>query len=256
MKKPLFFTLFLVLMQACMSSKPDKVFSIKSEKKVLIKEEAPAEFLYWELDNKHNLWALELGEINGLKKYQDTLKLTLGKQLYKSAIQNESTQNLDKKLIKTAEDGDRTNALLVHTGSLGKIRKINQLESQILNYQIEKYPMFSQPTEFHAFIVENKKKDKIRVYFGASNTEWPPHPTVLLEELEKILNKGWELTYHLHNHYCKKDKNYVGILAPSLADAQYFKMLKERFKLTKALITNGFHTVEIKNEDFEKFESH
>ncbi len=54
----------------------------------------------------------------------------------------------------------------------------------------------------------------------------------------------------------KKDNNCIGILAPSLADAQYYKMLKERFKLERALITNGFNTVEIENKDFEKFESH
>jgi len=60
----------------------------------------------------------------------------------------------------------------------------------------------------------------------------------------------------IDNHYCKKDKQYVGILAPSLADAQYYKMLKERFNVDKTLITNGFHTVEIDNQDFTRFESH
>ena len=116
--------------------------------------------------------------------------------------------------------------------------------------------MLSHPTEFHGFITKNEKEGKIRVYFGSSDTEWPPKPTVIIEELEKEINKGWELIGHLHNHYCKKDKNYVGILAPSLADAQYYKMLKERFRLAEVLITNGFHTVEIENKDFAKFESH
>lgn len=182
------------------------------------------------------------------------MKLELGVDKYELAIIKESSQNLEKSLIAHEKNGDRINALLVHSGEIGTIRAINHLESQILNYQIEKYPLFSRPTEFHGFIAE--KEEKIRVYFGASDTEWPPHPKIIIEALDKELKNGWKLKYHLHNHYCKKDQNYIGILAPSLADAQYYKMLKERFNVEKTLITNGFHTVVIKNADFTKFESH
>ena len=60
----------------------------------------------------------------------------------------------------------------------------------------------------------------------------------------------------MHNHYEDKETNYIGILAPSLADAQYYKMLSERFNISTALITNGFHTVEIDENQFDQFESH
>lgn len=61
---------------------------------------------------------------------------------------------------------------------------------------------------------------------------------------------------HLHNHYEPESNHYIGILAPSLADAQYYKFLAQKFCLQKALITNGFHTVEIKSANFDQFDSH
>jgi len=224
--------------------------------KVSLKEDYPEEFFYWELDNSESLWKHNLHNVPALMAYADTLKQTLGEKLFEEAIQKEADENLDIQLVEGEENGDRINAILVHSGHIGKIKKINYLESQILNYQLERFPLFSHPTEFHGFIIQNDSLNKIRVYFGASDTEWPPRPKILVDEVQKELNDGWKMIRHLHNHYCKADENYIGILAPSLADAQYFKMLKDRFQLDKATITNGFHTVEIDSSDFEKFESH
>ncbi len=245
-----------LILLGCKDAKHHESNSIEKAKKVLLKKDGYEEFFYWELADEKSLWEFELGDVKALNQYQDSLKLELGNKIYESAIKKESIQNLEKSLIEKEENGDRINALLVHTGSIGKIRKINYLESQILNYQIKRFSMFSQPTEFHGFIAKNEEEGIIRVYFGSSNTEWPPKPAVIFEKLEIEISRGWKLKGHLHNHYCKKDKNYVGILAPSLADAQYYKMLKERFNLEEALITNGFNTVAIENKDFTKFESH
>ena len=44
----------------------------------------------------------------------------------------------------------------------------------------------------------------------------------------------------------------MGILAPSMTDAQYYMFLSEEYKLEESLITNGFHTVEIKRNEFHK----
>jgi hypothetical protein len=248
--------IILILLQGCEGSNKSEEKSIANVKKVVLKVEGADEFCYWEFEDNESLFKFDLGEVSALNSYKDSLKWALGKKSYIAAISKESTQKLDTKLFKNELDGDRINALLVHTGKVGEIRSINYLESQILNYQIERFPMFSKPTEFHAFIMRNSVKNKIRVYFGASDTEWPPHPTIIIEEVEKAQKNGWKLIRHLHNHYCKRDKDFVGILAPSLADAQYFKMLKERFDIEKALITNGVNTVVIESKDFDRFESH
>ena len=248
--------LVLSILQSCSTQKVVAKKSISGLDKIVLKEEGPEEFFFWEMDNQESLWNFELGPVPAIEAYKDSLKLALGDNKYEEAVKKESIQNLDPSLLEKVENGDRINALLVHTGSLGKIRAINYLEAQILNYQVSKYPLFSQPTEFHCFILSHPEKGKLRVYIGASNTEWPPHPTVIIDAVEQEQEKGWKLTGHLHNHYCKKDKDYVGILAPSMSDAQYYKMLKERFGVEKTFITNGMHTVEIEAKDFEQFESY
>jgi len=248
--------LLAVLIQSCKILKQQQFKSVEWTEKVMLKKEGQEEFFYWELKDENILWKSKLGKVKEINKYKDSLMLALGIEKYELAIEKESAQNLEKSSIENDKDKDEINALLIHTGSIGKIRKINYLESEILNYQINRFPMFSHPTEFHGFIMKNEKEGKIRVYFGSSDTEWPPKPGVIIDELEKETNNGWKLIGHLHNHFCKKDEDYVGILAPSLADAQYYKWLKADFKLEKALITNGFHTVEIESKDFEKFESH
>jgi len=256
MKNMLLFTLMSVMLIGCISNKVVRKITLQKTEKVVLKKEGPAEFFYWEMDNAKQLWKSELGAVTSLYKYRDSLKIELGGEGLKQAIKKEATQTLPKNQIEKEENGDAINALLVHTGTLGKIRSINFLEAQLLNYQVNRYPLLSHPTEFHGFIAMHEEAQKVRVYFASSDTEWSPKPQVIIEQLEKDLQKGWKLKYHLHNHYCKKDKNYIGILAPSLADAQYFKMLSERFNISKALITNGFHTVEIDHSEFYKFESH
>lgn len=248
--------LLLLMIIGCGEVTPPTIQSIDKEKKVVLKKEYPEEYSYWEFDDKPGFWGLETGSVKAIKEYKDSVKQALGNQTYQQAIKKETETNLDKALIEKEENGDRINALLVHSGSVGKIRKINYLEAQLLNYQLTKFPLFSKPTEFIAFIARNEDLGKIRVYFCSSDTEWPPKPHLLIEELKKEMKQGWTLISNVHNHYCKEEKNYIGILAPSLADAQYFKWLKKDFHLPEALITNGFHTVVIDSSDFATFESH
>ncbi len=75
-------------------------------------------------------------------------------------------------------------------------------------------------------------------------------------KLDADIEKGWRLKFHLHNHYEGPSNEYLGILAPSLPDAQYFKMLRDEYQIEKALITNAFHTVAIDAGDLDKFRSH
>jgi hypothetical protein len=37
-----------------------------------------------------------------------------------------------------------------------------------------------------------------------------------------------------------------------MTDAQYYLFLSEKYNLEQSLITNGFHTVEIKRAEFQK----
>jgi len=252
---PILLTL-LIGVTGCVASGLDRKFNIYEQSKTPLGIEGLAEFFYWEFDENELLWGLEIGELSGIKGFRDSLNLRLGQSRFEKVINKESTQSLDEELLLTAINGDRRNALMIHTGKIGHIRPINLLEAQILNYQLVKYPLISHPTEFHGFIAFNEIQNKYRVYFGASDQPWPPRPDLLLQQLTSDIKNGWQLKYHLHNHYEPESKDFLGILAPSMSDAQYFKMLSEEFDLEKALITNGFHTVEIRSEDFAKLESY
>ncbi len=188
--------------------------------------------------------------------FQDSLKHLLGDEKFRIVVEKISTQELDSNMLSNAVDGDEKNAFLINTGQVGHVRPINALEAQVLNYQLTRYPLLSHPTEFHGFIAYHNHLKKYRVYFGASDQPWPPHPDILLNQLDKDLAVGWKLVYHLHNHYEPVTNDYLGILAPSLADAEYFRMLSEKYDLENALITNGIHTVVIDSGDFDQFDSH
>lgn len=221
----------------------------------LLKTEGEAIFQYWELDQAPYLWAFDIGELSELKQFKDTLRTALGIEQFIAVVEKEATQKAVLPMFDKLT-GDQKNAALVHTGKLGKIRRINWLESQLLNYQLCRYPLIQHPTEFHAFILTQSQNKKVRVYFGASDQPWPPNPKVLISAMEQDIANGWRLKYHLHNHYESADKGYLGILAPSLADAHYYKMLVENYQLETALITNGYHTVAIHSTFFDQLESH
>ena len=109
----------------CSSKKFVEQTTFLKLEKVMLQEEGFAQFFYWEIDDVKQLWELELGEVNSLYKYRDSLRVALGAYGLEQAIKKEETQKLEKEIIEAAKDGDRKNALLVHMGTLGKIRKIN-----------------------------------------------------------------------------------------------------------------------------------
>lgn len=251
-KKSLTIILFILLLGCDRSER----FSLTEITPVVLSKNGKEIFQYWEFPNENKLWGFDIGQVENIKLYQDTLLKTLGVEQYKKAIskQENITVSLNKEVI--IPNGDVENFELVHNGLAGKIRKINVLEAELLNYQMNEYPLFSHPTEFHGFIAIQDSLDLIRVYFCSSDKPWPPKPQIIISELKSESNNGWRLKYHLHNHFEPDSNNYIGILAPSMADAEYFKMLYENFEVEKTLITNGFNTVEFKNEEFNLFESH
>lgn len=231
-------------------------FSLTEIEPVLLSKNGKEIFQYWEFPNEDKLWGFDIGPVENIRSYQDTVLRSLGSEQYQKAVSKQKNITVSTNKEAIDPNGDLQNFELVHNGSVGKIRKMNVLEAELLNYQLGRYPLFSHPTEFHGFIVIQDSLDLIRVYFCSSDQPWPPKPEIIIAALKVESNKGWRLKYHLHNHYEPASNNYVGILAPSMADAEYFKMLYEDFKVDKTMITNGFNTVEFKKEAFKVFRSH
>lgn len=242
--------ILILLINACTQSENTKPFLLTNVDAVIIEKKGNEVSLYWEFENLDILWDSNLYDVNALGLYKDSIKFELGVEIFHSVVFRESIQDNTIELDTNEKNGDKLNAHYVHSGRLAKIRPINNLEAQILNYQINRFPLFSHPTEFQSFILMNDSLDLIRVYFVASDEPWPPKPHAIFDELVNELKKGWRLKYHLHNHYEPSSNNFVGIMAPSLADVQFFRMLASEFGLETALITNGFTTVEIMNHEF------
>ncbi len=247
---------FLILLSACFNKKSTLRFQAPQFEKRLVLQDGHAEFSVWEFEDQAILWTYTLGAVPHIDEYRDSLALVLGQEGLEKAIAVEADQSRDLALLEEEQNGADRNADLVHTGTVGHIRPINYLEAFILNYQLGRFPLLGHPTEFHGFIAKHPGKNLVRVYFAASDAPWPPKPRPVMDAMEDDLERGWKLVYHLHNHYCEEDKDYIGILAPSMPDAQYFKMLANRYDLQKALITNAYHTVEIEAKHFSRFDSH
>jgi len=238
----------------CQKHNKQLYISLKTLSPIVIESKGAEIFQYWEFKNDALLWEKNNSEVANLECYKDSLEKFLGVDSFKRFVQKVAFQDSSYKSINTL-NGDSINAQLVHSKTTGIIRPINCLEAQILNYQLSRYPLLSHPTEFHAFVLINDSTNLVRIYFAASDQPWPPKPKVILEAIKNDLSNGWILNYHLHNHYEPKSNHYLGILAPSTTDAQYFLFLSEEYSLKYALITNGFHTVEIKSREFEKFKT-
>ena len=246
-----FLILSLLILSAC---KVDKQFALNKITPVILEENGTEIYQYWEFPNDEQLWSPGLNDdVIDLKQYRDSIKEILGKERYEKAILRQETITSSVQNDSYSENGDRKNFELIHDGTLGNVRKINVLESELLNYQAGRYPLFSHPTEFHAFFLKHDSLDMIRVYFCSSDQPWPPKPKPLRRDIDKRIQEGWRLAFHLHNHFEDEETDYVGVMAPSIADAHYFQMLYENYKVEKTLITNGFNTVEMGPEDFDHF---
>ena len=251
------FLLLLAFIMACASPRPQRdFFSLADHSPVVLIQDSPAIHQYWDIPNEPALWEPLSSEIAHLEQYKDSLKLVLGEEKFEEALAKKCEQQANAMPPSAEEPGYKSNSYMVYSGKLGAIRPINNLEAQLLNYQISRYPMLGHPTEFHGFILRDEQSERVRVYFCSSDTPWPPKPGVIIDSMRQNLAEGWELYRHLHNHYDPDSTDYIGVLAPSMADAHYYKMLAENYGIDKALITNGFNTVEIDHTEFEEFKSH
>lgn len=222
----------------------------KNVKPLILEKKGNEVYLVWELNNDSFLWDTNFVSPEELKNYQDTLKEVLGIAKLDSTVKSRAYQNYNLE-IRKLQNGDSLNVQLVQSKKIGIIRKINFLEANLFAYQLNKYSLFSHPTEFHGIILLNEKLNLIRIYFAASDQLWPPKPKIILEAIQKDIQNGWSFLYHLHNHYEPAANNYIGILAPSMTDSQFYNFLNKDFGLENISITNGIHTVLINKKDFK-----
>jgi hypothetical protein len=221
---------------------------------VLLQGEGPIRYQYWEIPQAEEWWEPAGVFPTAVQAFRDSLRLQLGDSLFAKVVSRQATQ-------RSPQAGDvpfdsLNNAQRVHQGGLGKVHPISKWEAQVLNEQLSRYPLLGHPTEFHCFVVQNPDSTLLRLYFAASDQPFPPSQGPLVEHFEPLLAEGWQLIAHLHNHYESDSTNYLGITAPSQADAHFYKGFHQSLGLREARITNGFHTVVLPAAVFGQFRSH
>ena len=192
----------LVFIASCSAKK--QLISLRILQPTVLKQNGSELFQYWEFPNSSLLWDTNFSTPKHIKLYKDSLNSKLSSDTSQSIIQKMAFQDIIFKSVET-QNGDSINAQLIHSKVLGKIRPINYLEAELLNYQMNRYPLLSHPTEFHGFILVQDSLNIVRVYFAASDQPWPPRPSIILSAVENDLKNGWNFKYHLHNHYDKQN---------------------------------------------------
>ena len=257
MKNHLFPIFVINLFFSCTQPEKPVVFNLKELEPIVLKSEPPELHQYWEIQDHPAVWSLELPRLPALQAYRDALGMLLGKSVLDSLVGQQKT------VLPGHDFGSEKDSLpnweFIHAGNAGTIRPINSLEAQLLDYQLGRYQMIGHPTEFVSYVLKNDSLNLLRIYFTASDTPWPPKWHPVSAHYEPAVESGnWKMLQAIHNHYSDPPPkgNYLGVLAPSLADAHLFKNYLKAFDLKEAPITNGFHTVVLSGDDFEKMDSH
>jgi hypothetical protein len=144
------------------------------------------------------------------------------------------------------------NAALMY-GDAGEVRRIRCLEAALFAVQDARYSQLTQPTEFIANIL--RRDDRFKIYFGASDTMFPPTSVHGFEQVASDIAAGWQYWVILHNHTVRMHdgKPALGMPAPSTNDVQLFRALITKFGLREVWVTNGLYTGVVSSENLGRF---
>ncbi len=152
---------------------------------------------------------------------------------------------------------DLENVRLVLEEGVGRLRPISCLEALLLAGQAERTagrgePMLDHPTEFLAFVLE--RGERIRIYTYTVDQPGIGGLSILDEPLEEDLAAGWRVRASIHNHnFFPASPAVLGGVAPSGADVQALRSARDRYGMERAIITNGFHSLEMDGASLDRF---
>lgn len=255
--------MLLVIAVGCRSVPPDDSTGSPSACQLAV----PAEVVHrdgdalqqlWEVAESPALWAAATPASNAYEHFRSSVAARVAdldpRALLRLTYEGAAppTSDDDRK--------QRHNNRVIAEGAVGAVRPINCLEAAVFAYQAERFSMIDQPTEFHGVLVTSASGDRHRIYFAASAALFPPKPVQIMERVEADVAAGWTLSAHLHNHTWHFDSpdgedDTYGITAPSTPDVHYYRALRDGLGLQRALVTNGFDTVEIRADELDALEA-
>jgi hypothetical protein len=219
---------------SCASTKTGRKDSCQLPDPIVIMNKGDILFQYWELPKDF----IDKAENN----FEVDERLILYRNKLNSLYDTDPVALLES-AVKYEEGLDQKNNRVIFE-NIDKIRKINCLETKLIAIQNSRKDLLKEPTEFIAFKLS--RGEKYKLYYFTSNIAGVRSLGFIHKEIEESLKNGWKLIYNLHNHnFFIDEKKYRGTVAPSSADAWVFKVELKNYGLQKALVTNGFHTVEL-----------
>lgn len=130
-----------------------------------------------------------------------------------------------------------------------------ELHSEILGR-----PLFGSYSEFGANVLVGPQNELVIIFISNSSDAMVPGNSLREEWLKKYLAQGYRFKIHIHNHpfnFSNPD-DIGGTTIPSgfaqWGDVGTFLFEKKNFSLENAWITNGFNTLRIPAQDFEKYQ--
>jgi len=180
--------------------------------------------------------------------YADVLPAAPAYAAYRRAIVAAGADRPDPAQIETSTDEvvwapERVNRALALGGSAGVVRPARCLDAALFARQHTRHDQLTHPTEFIA--VALRRGDTLRVYFGGSDTLFPPPSVYGLDQAARDRADGWAQVFLLHNHTLQHTPDgqlVLGVPAPSTNDVHLFRGVDG---FAAAWVTNGLYTVEI-----------
>lgn len=139
------------------------------------------------------------------------------------------------------------------SSKVGKIRPINCLEAYLMDAHLSQ---LSGKSEFQAYILSHSIEKNFLVIVNSIEKNYVEEDLRSRKALYNYLKKGWRLYLHLHNHPFSFNNPYgdiAGTLVPSWPDISMYRELYRRYGLKTAIVTNGFHSLELSSEEFNSF---
>lgn len=233
----------------------------------LVHRDGSAVQLVWELEDAPVLWSDALPASEAFAAFRAEVARRVPDLDPRALLRR--TYERDEPPADEDDRKQRGNNRLIAEGEVGRLRPINCLEAALVAYQAERVPMIERPTELHGIIVSRTGAagTRHRVYVAASDELFPPKPEQIVERVDADLAAGWHLAAHLHNHTWHLGEagaasgaaaatgDGVALPAPSTPDVHYYRALRASRGLRRALVTNGFHTVEIDAAELDALEA-
>jgi hypothetical protein len=220
---------------------------------VVLRQAADTVYLSWTYPADQLPDQVELSRLPALSSFLDTVRIRAGTVDPRTLLSRQIAYYASRP--DSDSQGEAANGRMVLSRSVGALRPISCLEALLVEYQAERFPMASHPTEFQAVVMERGGSGtrQVRVYFTASSAPWPPKGTLLFAAVEADRKAGWRAVAHVHNHpfLFSGNGDIAGANAPSLTDVQFWRHLRDS-GVESARVTNGINTFEAPAGEFDR----